>query len=87
MSYTCTSILQRSAAVAQVREIIDLLGYTQVSDGLKVDTLVSGITVGNAHSEFSFGKPVGKSLAGLRLTIESGHHLVLKQAAFERAIE
>ena len=25
-----------------------------------LDALVSSITVGNAHSEFSFGKPVGK---------------------------
>ena len=29
MSYTSTSVLQRSATVAQVREIIDLLGYKQ----------------------------------------------------------
>lgn len=25
-----------------------------------LDALVGGITAGNAHSEFSFGKPVGK---------------------------
>ncbi len=27
-----------------------------------LDVLVGGITVSNAHSEFSFGKPVGKEI-------------------------
>ena len=27
-----------------------------------LDALVAGITVGNTHSEFSFGKPVGKEV-------------------------
>lgn len=42
MSYTSTSFLQRSATVVQVREIIDLLGYKQASDGLKVPNRVAG---------------------------------------------
>lgn len=41
MSYTSTSVLQRSTAVAQVREIIELLGYKQASDGLKVPNRVA----------------------------------------------
>lgn len=42
MSYTSTSVLQPSATVAQVREIINLLGYRQASDGLKGPNQVAG---------------------------------------------
>ncbi len=42
MSYTSTSVLQRSTTVAQVREIIHLLDYKQANDGLKVPNRVAG---------------------------------------------
>lgn len=42
MSYTSTSVLKRSARVTQVKEIIDLLGYRRVTDGLKVPNRIAG---------------------------------------------
>jgi hypothetical protein len=41
MSYTSTSVLKRSATVAQIKEIIDLLGYKPSKNGLKVSNLVA----------------------------------------------
>lgn len=41
MSYSSTSVLKLSATVAQVREIIDLLGYKQAKDALKVPNRVA----------------------------------------------
>lgn len=42
MSYTSTSVLRASATPAQAQEIIDLLGYKRVRDGLKVKNRVAG---------------------------------------------
>lgn len=42
MSYTSTSILKRSATVAQVKEIIALLGCQRVKNALRVPNLVAG---------------------------------------------
>lgn len=45
-------------------ELIVSRGRIVIQPTVKVeydlDALVEGITAGNAHSEFSFGKPVGK---------------------------
>ena len=42
MSYTSTSVLQRSATVAQVKEIIELLGYKKAREYRKAPNLVAG---------------------------------------------
>jgi hypothetical protein len=42
MSYTSTSFLRGSVTVAQAKEIIDLLGYKQARDGIKVPSRVAG---------------------------------------------
>jgi len=42
MSYTSTSVLRASVAVAQVQEIVDLLGYKRARDGLKIPNRFGG---------------------------------------------
>jgi hypothetical protein len=42
MSYTSTSVLRASATAAQAQEIIGLLGYKKVGDGLKVPNRIAG---------------------------------------------
>lgn len=42
MSYTSTSVLQSLTTVSQVKEIINLLGYKQSKDGLKVPNRITG---------------------------------------------
>lgn len=42
MSYTSESVLRKSASVARVQEIIELLGYKKVQDGLKVPNRIDG---------------------------------------------
>lgn len=41
MSYTSTSVLKQSATITQVRDIIDLLAYERVQDGLKVPNRIA----------------------------------------------
>lgn len=42
MSYTSISFVRPSATLSQVREIVELLGYRRISDGLKVANRVGG---------------------------------------------
>lgn len=42
MSYTSTSVLRPSATIAQVTEIVELLGYKRARDSLKVPNRVGG---------------------------------------------
>lgn len=42
MSYTSESILKKSASLVRVQEIVDLLGYRRVSDGLDVPNRIAG---------------------------------------------
>ncbi|MEA9567370.1 hypothetical protein [Polynucleobacter sp. AP-Nickl1-40-C4] len=42
MSYTSTSILKASTTISQVQDVIDLLGYKRVRDGVKIPNRISG---------------------------------------------
>ena len=41
MSYTCTSVLKASTTTSQVQDVVGLLGFTKVQDGLKVPNRVA----------------------------------------------
>jgi hypothetical protein len=61
MSYTSESVLRKSASVARVQEIIELLGYKRVRDGLKVPNRITGYMW---HDETDY-----RSWAGVELDI------------------